>query len=75
MLYTGATTDGVNWTWTPVPDTAKSFVASPINDIFVLDSAHAWLCTAAGSIIATADAGASWTVKYRATMACSLALS
>ncbi len=62
VLYTGVTSDGTNWTWTPVPDTAKSFIASPINDIFVLDSTHAWLCTAAGSMIATADGGASWSL-------------
>ncbi len=61
MLYTGVTSDGINWIWTPVPDTAKQFIASPITDIFVLDSTHAWLCTAAGSMIGTTDGGASWT--------------
>ncbi len=58
VLYTGVTSDGTNWTWTPVPDTAKQFIASPITDIFVLDSTHAWLCTAAGSMIGTTDGGA-----------------
>ena len=44
LLYTGTYANGT-WTWTAVTDENKAFIAYEINDIFVLDSQHAWVAS------------------------------
>ena len=64
ILYRGTWNQtGQKWDWDLVADAAKQFILGDVNDICVLDSDRAWLCTGLRSVLRTTNGGQDWTAQ------------